>query len=62
MTHTLTITTDDPAETREVVKVALGEIDPVAAALVVMTALKDMKPPRAKRKDAGKSRTLEEAR
>lgn len=55
MTYTLTITSDDETKT-EVVKVTIGEISPLTAALTVMEALQGLEPKRKRRSDAGTPR------
>lgn len=54
MNHTLIIQSEDG---KEVVRVSIGEIEPLGAALLVMTALRNTKP---RRSDAGKPRKPKE--
>jgi hypothetical protein len=57
MNYHLTITADDETGT-EAVRVNIGEIDPLTAALTVMEALQGIKP-RRPRSDKGTSRKAE---
>lgn len=54
--NTLTITrTEDDGSTSEIVRVEIGEVDPLDAALITMTALKNSQP-KGRRSDYGTKR------